>query len=76
MKPITIYLVLMALGFTMLVIADLISGLTIDQSYQRLMTPFGVITPFEHIVIVVALALPVIPVVKRHRKRKRQASRK
>lgn len=64
MKNIGIYLLLLLLGLTLLIGADLMSGIPLRNAVDIITHSFSVLTPIEYVLIPFAALIPIFPAVK------------
>lgn len=76
MKIIAVYVTLFMLGFLLLAFADMLYGLSFAEILMELSSPFGILTITEYIMIPLALATPLFPLIASYRRNKRGASNK
>ncbi|MFD1956101.1 hypothetical protein ACFSL6_18460 [Paenibacillus thailandensis] len=70
------YAFLLAIGFSMLVIADLITGQTVAESLKNLIVGISHLTSIDLTIMFIVLTMPLIPAVKSVRKRRQSAQNK
>lgn len=63
-KYVMAYLLLAVLGFSILIIADLISGISFKETLSILTHSFVILTPIEYILIPAAAIFPLLPIAR------------